>query len=95
MYVSAAHVLSEKFVVKKQVQELAAHMDQQRKLGYNNQILKLLISNSNRFPSVEQAPTLELKTLPKHLKYTYLGEKEILPVIISNKLLEKEEFELT
>ncbi|KAL7587997.1 hypothetical protein Lser_V15G36806 [Lactuca serriola] len=41
-----------------------------------------------------QAPIFELKTLPAHLKYAYLGEKETLPVIISNKLSEKEEFEL-
>ncbi|XP_071939675.1 uncharacterized protein [Coffea arabica] len=34
-------------------------------------------------PSVVQAPVLELKPLPKHLKYAYLGEGETLPVIIS------------
>jgi len=25
-------------------------------------------------PSIESSPSLELKTLPKHLKYAYLGE---------------------
>ena len=25
--------------------------------------------------SIESSPSLELKTLPKHLKYTYLGEQ--------------------
>lgn len=33
-----------------------------------------------------QASKLALKELPKHLKYTFLGENETLPMIISNKL---------
>ncbi|XP_027158006.1 uncharacterized protein LOC113773887 [Coffea eugenioides] len=37
-------------------------------------------------PSVVQAPVLELKPLPEHLKYAYLGDKETLPVIISSAL---------
>ncbi|XP_024982962.1 uncharacterized protein LOC112519199 [Cynara cardunculus var. scolymus] len=41
-----------------------------------------------------QAPELELKTLPHHLKYAYLGDKETLPVIISVTLSPKEEREL-
>lgn len=32
---------------------------------------------------LEQAPKLELKVLPTHLKYVYLGEGITLPVIIS------------
>nr|KAJ0208634.1 hypothetical protein LSAT_V11C400218340 [Lactuca sativa] len=50
--------------------------------------------NSKLFPSIVKAPILEMKTLPEHLKYAYLGEKETLPVIISNMLSEKEELEL-
>ncbi|XP_023758859.1 uncharacterized protein LOC111907324 [Lactuca sativa] len=87
--INAAQVISENYVVDREVQEMAAHMDQQRKLRYGTQTLKLPISNSKLFPSVVQAPILELKTLPEHLKYAYLGEEEALPVIISNKLLEK------
>nr|XP_027124990.1 uncharacterized protein LOC113741616 [Coffea arabica] len=37
-------------------------------------------------PSVVQAPVLELKPLPEHLKYAYLGDNETLPVIISSAL---------
>nr|KAJ0205865.1 hypothetical protein LSAT_V11C500249230 [Lactuca sativa] len=92
--INAAHVISENDVVDREVQEMAAHMDQQRKLRYGTQNLKLPISNYKLFPFVVQAPILELKTLPEHLKYAYLGDKETLPVIISNKLSEKEEFEL-
>jgi len=47
---------------------------------------KILISPSN-----ESTPSLELKVLPEHLKYTYLGKKETLPVIIASYLTEKYE----
>ncbi|KAK8675169.1 hypothetical protein V6N13_033239 [Hibiscus sabdariffa] len=45
-------------------------------------------------PSVLQAPQIELKELPKHLKYAFLGDDGTLPVIISNKLSAEEEEEL-
>uniref|UniRef100_A0A2C9WIQ4 Uncharacterized protein n=1 Tax=Manihot esculenta TaxID=3983 RepID=A0A2C9WIQ4_MANES len=38
-----------------------------------------------------EAPKLEVKELPGHFKYAYLGEHETLPVIISSKLTPKEE----
>ncbi|KAM6594465.1 hypothetical protein CsatA_002168 [Cannabis sativa] len=34
-------------------------------------------------PSIQEPPKLELKPLPSHLKYAYLGENETLPIIIS------------
>ncbi|PIN02788.1 DNA-directed DNA polymerase [Handroanthus impetiginosus] len=37
-------------------------------------------------PSIEEPPTLELKPLPSHLHYAYLGEFDTLPVIISFSL---------
>ncbi|CAN6687770.1 unnamed protein product [Malus baccata var. baccata] len=45
-------------------------------------------------PSVVQAPTLELKPLPSHLKYVFLGENDTLPVIISSSLTAQEESKL-
>ncbi|CAL9021601.1 unnamed protein product, partial [Prunus brigantina] len=45
-------------------------------------------------PSVIQAPTLELKPLPNHLKYVFLGDKETLPVIVSSSLTAMEEEKL-
>ncbi|KAL4303062.1 hypothetical protein GQ457_10G009490 [Hibiscus cannabinus] len=45
-------------------------------------------------PSLEHAPLLELKPLPPHLKYVYLGSNETLPVIISSKLLPYQECSL-
>ncbi|CAM8975358.1 unnamed protein product [Rhodiola kirilowii] len=37
-------------------------------------------------PSVIRAPEVELKPLPEHLKYAFLGENETLPVIIKKGL---------
>ncbi|XP_050914840.1 uncharacterized protein LOC127129757, partial [Lathyrus oleraceus] len=37
-------------------------------------------------PSTEQPPSLEIKELPKNLKYAYLESNEKLPVIISSNL---------
>ena len=42
-------------------------------------------------PSSELSPSLELKVLPAHLKYVYLGEQETFPVIIASHLNDGEE----
>lgn len=39
-------------------------------------------------PSIEEPPTLELKVLPSHLKYVFLGTNNTLPVIIAANLSE-------
>ncbi|KAL5560852.1 hypothetical protein UlMin_037063 [Ulmus minor] len=44
--------------------------------------------------SVEEPPTLELKPLPSHLRYAYLGEVSTLPIIISAQLTETQEGQL-
>jgi len=41
--------------------------------------------------SLEQAPILELKTLPENLKYVFLGRHNTLPVIISSLLTRDQE----
>ncbi|XP_062113634.1 uncharacterized protein LOC133824687 [Humulus lupulus] len=41
--------------------------------------------------SIVQAPTLELKPLPEHLRYVYLGNNETLPVIIARNLNQVQE----
>ncbi|KAK8662646.1 hypothetical protein V6N13_024537 [Hibiscus sabdariffa] len=41
--------------------------------------------------SLEIAPVLELKPLPSHLKYVYLGANDTLPVIISSQLSANQE----
>ncbi|KAL4311744.1 hypothetical protein GQ457_01G025110 [Hibiscus cannabinus] len=45
-------------------------------------------------PSLQHALALELKTLPRHLKYAYLGSDETLPVIISSNLTPDQECSL-
>ncbi|PKI59720.1 hypothetical protein CRG98_019896, partial [Punica granatum] len=37
-------------------------------------------------PYLTQSPVLELKPLPSHLKYVYLGINDTLPIIISSSL---------
>ncbi|XP_060969103.1 uncharacterized protein LOC133036595 [Cannabis sativa] len=44
-------------------------------------------------PSVQEPPKVELKPLPSHLKYAYLGENETLPIIISACLEKARKFE--
>ncbi|PIN07717.1 DNA-directed DNA polymerase [Handroanthus impetiginosus] len=39
-------------------------------------------------PSIEEPSALELKPLPSHLCYAYLGESDTLPVIISSSLFD-------
>ncbi|KAB2612130.1 hypothetical protein D8674_036810 [Pyrus ussuriensis x Pyrus communis] len=52
------------------------------------------ISTNKLLPSIIQAPNLELKPLPNHLKYIFLGENETLPAIISSSLTAQEEEKL-
>ena len=51
----------------------------------------LLIEILGDPPPPKGDPVFELKPLPDNLKYAYLDEKEIYPVIISANLSEKEE----
>ncbi|XP_019265861.1 PREDICTED: uncharacterized protein LOC109243393 [Nicotiana attenuata] len=45
-------------------------------------------------PPVEEAPKLELKPLPSHLHYAYLGSSNTLPVIVSSHLSNLQEEKL-
>ncbi|XP_076958465.1 uncharacterized protein LOC143634196 [Bidens hawaiensis] len=47
--------------------------------------------NSKLKPSLESPPAVELKELPKHLKYVFLGEGETLPAIIAANLEDEQE----
>ncbi|KAI3711664.1 hypothetical protein L1987_70203 [Smallanthus sonchifolius] len=42
-------------------------------------------------PSLEQPPKVELKELPKNLKYAFVGENDTLPVIIASNLTKEQE----
>ncbi|CAN6560255.1 unnamed protein product [Malus baccata var. baccata] len=52
------------------------------------------ISTNKLLPSIIQAPILEFKPLPSHLKYIFLGENETLLAIISSSLTAQEEEKL-
>ena len=45
-------------------------------------------------PFSEPSSSLELKALPAHLKYVYLGEQETFPVIIASHLYDRQEEDL-
>ncbi|CAN6547343.1 unnamed protein product [Malus baccata var. baccata] len=56
--------------------------------------ISISVSPDKLLPSVIQAPVLELKPLPDHLKYVFLGDNETLPVIVSSSLTAIEEEKL-
>ncbi|KAM1908066.1 hypothetical protein ACFX14_027627 [Malus domestica] len=56
--------------------------------------ISISVLTNKLLPSVVQPPTLELKPLPSHLKYVFLGDDETLPVIISSTLTAQEEEKL-
>ena len=56
--------------------------------------IPISVSTNKLLPSVIQTPLLELKPLPNHLKYVFLGDKETLPVIVSSSLTIVEEEKL-
>ena len=49
------------------------------------------LNHEKLLPSVLHALSLELRPLPEHLKYVYLGKNETLPVIIANNLSASQE----
>ncbi|TQD74247.1 hypothetical protein C1H46_040222 [Malus baccata] len=56
--------------------------------------ISISVSTNKLLPSVIQAPVLELKPLPDHLKYVFLGDNKTLPVIVSSSLTAIEEEKL-
>ncbi|CAN6723531.1 unnamed protein product [Malus baccata var. baccata] len=56
--------------------------------------ISIPVSTNKLLPSVIQAPVLELKPLPDHLKYVFLGDNETLPVSVSSSLTTIEEEKL-
>jgi hypothetical protein len=60
--------------------------------SYTPPFENLVPTNTTLVPPIVQAPNLELKQLPKHLTYAYLGENKALPVIVvANLSLGEEE----
>ncbi|KAH9722903.1 hypothetical protein KPL70_006892 [Citrus sinensis] len=64
-------------------------MDKQQSNRHNRVIEHLNLSDrevKTTLPSIESPPSFELKLLPSHLKYAYLGQNNTLLVIISSTL---------
>ncbi|KAM2425279.1 hypothetical protein ACFX1W_022738 [Malus domestica] len=62
--------------------------------GKPSNLIPISVSTNTLLPSMIQAPVLELKPLPDHLKYVFLGDEETLPVIVSSSLTAIEEEKL-
>ncbi|XP_022871978.1 uncharacterized protein LOC111391067 [Olea europaea var. sylvestris] len=54
----------------------------------------VISAEKTELPSLENAPILELKPLPSHPHYAYLGESTTFPVIIANDMTMEEEIKL-
>ncbi|XP_052288587.1 uncharacterized protein LOC127899281 [Citrus sinensis] len=64
-------------------------MDKQQSNRHNKVIEHLNLSDRKvkpTLPSIESPLSLELKLLPSHLNYAYIGQNNTLPVIISSTL---------
>ncbi|CAM8893032.1 unnamed protein product [Rhodiola kirilowii] len=71
----------------KGVHEALTHLMISEPLALRYEVNEVRLFKSNVFlPSIVQAPEVELKPLPGHLKYAFLGENETLPVIIKSGL---------
>nr|KAJ0201457.1 hypothetical protein LSAT_V11C600325610 [Lactuca sativa] len=69
----------------KMVEEAFENAIEKERPPWSHQVEKLPTSFSDPLkPSLEEPPTLELKTLPSHLKYSFLGSNENLLIIISS-----------
>ncbi|CAM9000065.1 unnamed protein product [Rhodiola kirilowii] len=67
--------------------ETVAHLTISEPFTPEYEVNEVKLFKSNTFlPSVMQAPKIELKPLPGHLKYAFLGDNDILPVIINSGL---------
>jgi hypothetical protein len=62
--------------------------------NWRPQIEELLLWSIESIPSSVQPPKPDLKPLPFNLKYSFLGENETFPVIISSKLNAHQEVKL-
>ncbi|CAN6584176.1 unnamed protein product [Malus baccata var. baccata] len=85
------------FVVPRSVEEaeiVAALESLPQYHGKPSNPISISVSTNKLLPSVTQAPVLELKPLPDHLKYVFLGDNETLPVIVSSSLTAIEEEKL-
>ncbi|CAN6685717.1 unnamed protein product [Malus baccata var. baccata] len=81
--------------IQEELMEMVAALESNpRYIGKPPDLISIPNSTNKLLPSVIQPLSLELKPLPSHLKYVFLGEQETLPVIISSSLTAQEEDKL-
>ncbi|CAN6703697.1 unnamed protein product [Malus baccata var. baccata] len=89
------HELGHAVPPSEEILELVATLESLPKHGGKSPNFESIpISTNKLLPSIVQAPILDLKPLPSHLKYIFLGENETLPAIISSSLTAQEEEKL-
>ncbi|KAL2230537.1 UNVERIFIED_CONTAM: Retrovirus-related Pol polyprotein from transposon [Sesamum indicum] len=89
-----AKTLEKKMIIDPNIGDTVFELEALRILPTNAAFIELPHSHAKIVPSILQPPAVELKELPKHLKYAFLGENKTLPVIISSKLTDLEEEKL-
>ena len=84
------------YVLTSSMKEVLAQLDGHKRLPISNLAIgpTLLTPSEKLVPSIVQAPEIELKDLPSHFKYVFLGKHNTFPVIISNKLTTGQEDKL-
>ncbi|CAN6695190.1 unnamed protein product [Malus baccata var. baccata] len=89
------HELGHAVPPSEEILELVAALESLPKHGGKSPNFESIpISTNKLLPSIVQAPILDLKPLPSHLKYIFLGENETLPAIISSSLTAQEKEKL-
>ena len=68
------------------LQSIIEHKDVLEVNGWTPKFEPLPPNEDKALPSEERPPKLELKPLPTHLKYAFLGEEDTFPIIISSSL---------
>ncbi|XP_021733268.1 uncharacterized protein LOC110700074 isoform X1 [Chenopodium quinoa] len=88
--------LQEHFELKGEVKEAFSSLEilPDKQLRYDKRFMQLPVTSNRLLPSIVQAPEVELKPLPDHLKYAFLGENDTLPVIIASNLTPNQEQKL-
>ncbi|KAL9241866.1 hypothetical protein vseg_015926 [Gypsophila vaccaria] len=82
------------YALSANLQEVVADLKVNERNPVSHTKASLTLPVEKLLPSVVQAPKVELKQLPEHLKYAFLGEEGTLPVIISSKLTNEQEGKL-
>ncbi|KAI3459775.1 hypothetical protein Pfo_016438 [Paulownia fortunei] len=77
---------SESIYKKEYTNTISEFLQVQEKYFWKPRFEELSSSTVKSIPSSIKAPVVELKPLPVNLKYSFLGENETFPVIISSKL---------